>query len=199
MSVRVLARTGTGSGARRRAPLCVAAVGLIALLLSAGAANAGIIVTSGLVEAPETFATTSDCSPIEGKRRKTKGEPSTCTEQSQAFEVVQETLQSQGVEPGDEDEALVHEELGDLEQSPDGWDCADLGGGVEYCEPDPTAAHGASPGAAHGGGLGADSADGAWEGDAAGCHAGGPGGPAAALLALLALAWFAHIRRRRAA
>ena len=89
----------------------------------------------------------------------------------------------------EDDQKLEEDEdgIGDLDQpDPEGWDCQDIGGGVEYCEPeeDEDANEGSSTGAGGGGGLGDDTdVVFAGEPELAGCQ--GAGGSSSAFLWLV--------------
>ena len=107
----------------------------------------------------------------------------------------------------DEDLDLDDEELGDLDATPDGYTCSDLGNGLELCEEEDEegdgdeAAQGAGAGSANGGSwAGYAAADGGVDADSGdetvgGCQAGAPADPSL-LFAVLALVRGFALRRR---
>ena len=162
-----------------------AAVALVCWSLAAvPTADAGIIVTEGKVshDDQKTPVTTSSYG---------------------SLRVTRPTLPDDGaVTPGcDSPKPPKHEDvddkgddLGDLDNDPDGYTCTDVGGGVEVCEPDEDEddSTGTAPGTAAGGGWsgGDDSSD-----EVAGCQ-GAAGSGAAAPWVLMALLLLAVVRRR---
>ena len=104
-------------------------------------------------------------------------------------------------ESGTELEDTDDQPIADLDDDdPEGWECQDVGGGVEYCEQtdDSDDAEGAGTGAAGGGGVGEDTdVVFAGETELAGCQ-GSSDGPLGLLGALAALLVMMATRRRTA-
>ena len=109
----------------------------------------------------------------------------------------------------DEELDLDDEELGDLDATPDGYTCSDLGNGLELCEEedeegdDEESGQGAGAGSANGGSWAGYAAAGGLDGESSdetvgGCQAGSSADPSL-LLALLALAFGLALRRRESA
>jgi hypothetical protein len=119
----------------------------------------------------------------------------------------------------DEDDLDIDEDdLGDLDATPDGYECDELAGGVEYCEPtgdsdddeeasgesdgdsEDEGGQGAGPGAARGGAWtqGATPSDAAMgsEDQIAGCAAGGSAGDSLPAALVVCFALVAVVRRR---
>ena len=155
---------------------------LSVMLLMALPADAGIIITEGKVAKSSTT-----------KRIKRRTTPVVFV--LGALQVNPEEVLGDG-DSETELEDTDEQPIADLDENdPDGWDCQDLGGGVEYCEPEEDN-EGAGTGAAGGGGVGEDT-DMVFAGETelAGCQ-GSSDGPVGLLGALAALLVMMAARRR---
>ncbi len=209
-----------GSRRSRAAWLSLLAALLLASVLGS-VASAGIIVTEGRLtdEEGESLSATNpdyaDCdrrceATLEqrGAARVTGPPPTTIVDGDDDEDEGDDTFADDDDQDEDEDE---DSELGDLDDTPKGWTCTSVAGGIELCEKDDESEAsdddtGASPGAGSGqsGSLSADELDDAsWSDETdthapmAGCSASGSGSsPAAPLVWLLALATLVLLRRR---
>jgi hypothetical protein len=128
--------------------VCVLA---LSLCLAASTAYAGIIITEGKIH--------KDCSDIEDSQPQPKQCRTTKQKKSKGKPVVGIAKPKSATQSGSDSSDLDSEGgpnldgIEDLDNTnPAGWDCVDIGAGVEVCEPVEDA-QGASPGAGPGGGL----------------------------------------------
>jgi len=160
-------------------------VAVAAVCLMVLPAHAGIIITEGKVasegKSPDSKSSTGRRAAASGGEDKSSG----CSEFDEDGFCVQ------GDDVVDE---VDFDDVEDLElDEPEGWDCKEIGGGLQYCEPSgPT---GSSPGAGAGGSLGADVGMDGEASQMGGCQ-GGSGGTSWPALSLLLGA--AMLLRRRA-
>ncbi len=125
---------------------------MLGFCLAAGSAHAGIIITEGKIQKncgdiQESQPQAKQCRVK--KTKKSKGKPVVGIAKPKA---PGQTGNSTGVE-GDEGSTSGVGGVGDLDNpDPEGWDCVDVGGGVEVCEPTEEG-QGAAPGTGPGGGL----------------------------------------------
>ena len=182
---------------------------LVALtfLLCSSHALAGIIVTEGKISRCALSLTNAQALWNLGEW---PDDPQGCRPPGEPSDEDDDSSEDTGHDFDEEDEDLDldEEELGDLDSTPEGYTCSDLGNGLELCEEDDEEddeesdpGQGAGAGSANGGAwLGyADAGDASQPNSGesvGGCQAAAPlgHGPLLALLALLGFTW---MRRRR--
>lgn len=186
---------------RLRAALVAGLLVLGAVMLVGGDAWAGIIITEG--DVPSSCTDKFDMNGKKGKKTGRRG-TSGCDDgkselpMSKAGNAPADPTPTDGGVPVGDDESEVDTFLAALDAPvPDGYDCKDIGGGVQLCKKSEDAeagATGAGPGSGAGGSLSADSyTDDAGDPAVGGCQGGSA--PDAALW--FALGALALVTRRR--